>query len=82
MQTRLNTKVPNKNLHHPGPSWHRQKLQMSLLAQLRGTFASLAHTLLPNPCLIENGMIKSKECSDAEATPSTFMVTKTLLEMP
>lgn len=69
MQTRLNTKVPNENLYHPGPSWHRQQLQMSPLAQLRGTFASLVHTLLPNPCLVE-----FEECSDVQATPSTVMV--------
>lgn len=66
MQTRLNTKVPNKNLHHSGPSWHRQQLQMSLLAQLRGKFTSLVHTLLPNPCLVE--------FEDVQATPRTFMV--------
>lgn len=69
MQTRLNTKVPNENLYHPGPSWHRQQLQMSPLAQLRGIFASLVHTLLPNPCLVE-----FEECSDVQATPSTVMV--------
>lgn len=69
MQTRLNTKVPNKNLYHPGPSWHRQELHKSLLAQLRGMFASLGHILLPNPCLVE-----FEECSDVQATPSTFMV--------
>lgn len=67
MQTRLNTKVPNENLYHPGPSWHRQQLQMSPWPSSEGHLQ--VHTPLPNPCLVE-----FEECSDVQATPSTVTV--------
>lgn len=49
MQARLNIKVSNEILYHPGLSWLSQQLQKSLSGQLRGTFASLVHSLLSNP---------------------------------